>query len=118
MYQLDKQKRICKNREYQIVYRKGRSFVNRLAVIYILPRPSQQTRVGFVTGKKIGCAVERNRCRRLMKEVYRLHQYELEDGYDIVLIGRGFLKDVNYANAEKSILQLFRRANVLKKKQS
>jgi ribonuclease P protein component len=53
-----------------------------------------------------------------MKEVYRLHQYELADGYDIVLIGRGYLKNVNYADAEKSIMQLFRRANVLQKKRS
>ena len=118
MYQLDKEKRLCKNRDYQNVYRHGRSFLNRLVVVYVLPRPLQQTRVGFVTGKKIGCAVERNRCRRLMKEVYRLHQYELADGYDIVLIGRGYLKNVNYAEAEKSIMQLFRRANVLQKKRS
>jgi ribonuclease P protein component len=118
MYQLDKEKRLRKNREYQNVYRKGRSFVNRLAVLYVLPTSLQQTRIGFVTGKKIGCAVERNRCRRLMKEVYRLHQYELEDGYELVLIGRGFMKNANYAEAEKNILQLFRRAKVLKKKRS
>ena len=118
MYELKKEKRVLKNREYQYVYRRGYSYVNRLAVIYVVPRPLQQTRVGFVTGKKIGCAVERNRCRRLMKEVYRLHQYELADGFDIVLIGRGYMKEENYANVEKSILQLFRRANVLQKKRS
>lgn len=117
MYELKKEKRLCKNREYQLVYRHGRSVVNRLAVLYVLPRsPKQPTRIGFVTGKKIGCAVERNRCRRLMKEVYRLHQYELKDGYDLVLIGRGYLKQVGYQEAERSILQLFRRANVWKKR--
>ena len=104
MYELKKEKRLCKNREYQLVYRHGRSVVNRLAALYVL------------TGKKIGCAVERNRCRRLMKEVYRLHQYELKDGYDLVLIGRGYLKQVGYQEAERSILQLFRRANVWKKR--
>ena len=117
MYELKKEKRLCKNREYQLVYRHGRSVVNRLAVLYVLPRsPKQPTRIGFVTGKKIGCAVERNRCRRLMKEVYRLHQYEMKDGYDLVLIGRGYLKQVGYQEAERSILQLFRRANVWKKR--
>ena len=119
MYSLDKEKRLRKNREYQVVYRSGRSYVNRLAVMYILARsPKQKTRVGFVTGKKIGCAVERNRSRRLMKEVYRLHQYELADGYDIVLIGRSFMKDAGYQEAERSIMQLFRRAGILKKKRS
>ncbi|MCH4166424.1 MAG: ribonuclease P protein component [Megasphaera sp.] len=117
MYELKKEKRLCKNREYQIVYRHGKSVVNRLAVLYVLPKsPGQPTRIGFVTGKKIGCAVERNRCRRLMKEVYRLHQHELADGMDLVLIGRSSLKHADYEQAEKSILQLFRRAKVLKKR--
>lgn len=117
MYELKKERRLCKNHEYQLVYRHGKSFVNRRVVLYVLPRPAKQpARIGFVTGKKIGCAVERNRCRRLMKEVYRLHQYELRDGVDLVLIGRSSLKYAGYAEAEKSIMQLFRRARVLKKK--
>ena len=63
MYELTKEQRLCKNREYQLVYRRGKSYVNRRVVLYVLPRsPKQPTRIGFVTGKKIGCAVERNRC--------------------------------------------------------
>ncbi|WP_288641387.1 ribonuclease P protein component [uncultured Megasphaera sp.] len=117
MYELTKEQRLCKNREYQLVYRRGKSYVNRRVVLYVLPRsPKQPTRIGFVTGKKIGCAVERNRCRRLMKEVYRLHQFELRDGFDVVLIGRSSLKYAGYKDAEHSILQLFRHARVLKKK--
>ncbi len=116
MYELKKEKRLCKNREYQIVYRYGKSFVNRYAVLYVLKRsPKQASRIGFVTGKKIGCAVERNRCRRLMKEVYRLHQFELADGFDLVLIGRSYLKNVGYEQAERNIMQLFRQAGVLRK---
>lgn len=116
MYELKKEKRLCKNREYQAVYRRGKSFVTRLAVLYVLKRsPKQSARIGFVTGKKIGCAVERNRCRRLMKEVYRLHQHELTDGIDIVLIGRSNLKHAGYAQAERSIMQLFRHAGILRK---
>ncbi len=117
MYELNKEKRLCKNREYQFVYRRGKSFVNRLAVLYVLSRsPKQPARIGFVTGKKIGCAVERNRCRRLMKEVYRLHQFELTGGVDLVLIGRSALKHASYQQAERSIMQLFRQAKVVKKK--
>lgn len=116
MYELKKEKRLCKNREYQVVYRRGKSYVNRLAVLYVLKRsPKQPARIGFVTGKKIGCAVERNRCRRLMKEVYLLHQFELANGVDLVLIGRSSLKYAGYAQAERSILQLFRQAGILRK---
>lgn len=119
MYELKKEKRLCKNREYQIVYRHGKSFVNRHVVLYVLKRsPKQQARIGFVTGKKVGCAVERNRCRRLMKEVYRLHQHELANGVDLVLIGRSQLKYAGYAQAERSIMHLFRQAGILRKNEA
>ena len=100
-----------------VLKKRRKSYVNRRVVLYVLPRsPKQPTRIGFVTGKKIGCAVERNRCRRLMKEVYRLHQFDLRNGFDLVLIGRSSLKYAGYKEAEQSILQLFRHARVLKKK--
>ena len=50
-----------------------------------------------------------------MKEVYRLHQFELANGVDLVLIGRSSLKYAGYAQAERSILQLFRQAGILRK---
>ena len=116
MYELKKKDRLCKNREYQLVYRYGKSYVARSVVLYIMKRsPQQPIRSGFVTGKKIGCAVERNYCRRLMKEVYRLHRSELISGYDLVLIGRSRMKYGTYADAEKTIMKLFKQAGLLKK---
>ena len=53
MYELIKEKRLRKNKEYQFVYRRGKSYVSRLVVLYVLRRSSKQpTRIGFVTGKK------------------------------------------------------------------
>ena len=117
MYELRKEDRLCKNREYQLVYRYGKSFVDRAVVLYVMRRsPERPVRMGFVTGKKIGCAVERNYCRRLMKEVYRLHRTALCDGYDLVLIGRVRLKNGGFADAERTIMRLFKQAGVLRKK--
>ena len=57
MYELKKKDRLCKNREYQLVYRHGKSYVARSVVLYIMKRsPQQPIRSGFVTGKKVGCA--------------------------------------------------------------
>lgn len=117
MYELTKDSRLRKNKEYRLVYRYGKSYVNRYVVLYVMARSSKQyTRMGFVTGKKIGCAVERNRCRRLMKEVYRLHRQELGSGFDLVLIGRSPLKNINFAQAEYYILKVLRIAGILSKK--
>lgn len=51
-----------------------------------------------------------------MKEVYRLHRTELCDGYDLVLIGRVRLKNGGFADAERTIMRLFKQAGVLRKK--
>ena len=107
MYELKKKDRLCKNREYQLVYRHGKSYVARSVVLYIMKRsPQQPIRSGFVTGKKVGCAVERNYCR---------HRSELISGYDLVLIGRSRMKYGTYADAEKTIMKLFKQAGLLKK---
>ena len=45
-------------------------------------------KVGFSVGKKIGCAVERNRARRRIRETYRLNETRLKSGFDIVIVAR------------------------------
>ena len=112
-YRLDKTRRIINNNEYRLVYKHGKYEVGRLCVLYRMPVEKQKTRIGFVTGKKVGGAVERNRARRLMKEVYRLNQHQIREGYHIVIVGRGPLKDATYERAEKEILYLLRKSKLL-----
>ena len=73
------------------------------------------TRMGFVTTKKIGHAFARNRARRLMKEVYRLHMAELSPHYEVVMLSGIFLTGATYQQAEKAILSLWRKAGILVK---
>lgn len=111
---LTKEQRIRNNREYGLVYKHGKYEVGRLCVMYRMPVAKQKTKIGFVTGKKVGGAVQRNRGRRLMKEVYRLHQHEIRDGYHIVLVGRANLSHADYSKVEREMMYLFRRSKLLK----
>jgi len=43
-------------------------------------------RIAFTFSRKFGNAVERNRCRRLSREAYRMLRNELREGYDLVLL--------------------------------
>lgn len=81
-----------------------------------MPVSGASTRIGFVVTKKIGHAFARNRAKRLMKEVYRLHQHTVAEGYDLVLLAGRFLTQASYAEAEKAILSLFRKAGIMEKK--
>lgn len=112
MQALKKEQRIRESAEYRKVYRHGRTKVSPRAVLYVLPMPGKPTRAGFVTGKKVGGAVARNRARRLLKEVYRRHRNHIAAGYWLVLVGRAPLAASTYAQAERDLLMLFRKAKV------
>ncbi|WP_251441710.1 ribonuclease P protein component [Veillonella intestinalis] len=113
-FTLDKERRIRKNNEYRLVYKHGNYEVGRLCVIYRMPVAKQLTRIGFVTGKKVGGAVERNRARRLMKEVYRLNQHAIREGYAIVVVGRARMAEATYEQARKEMMYLFKKSKLLK----
>ncbi|MCX7872466.1 MAG: ribonuclease P protein component [Verrucomicrobiae bacterium] len=74
-----------------------------------------QNKIGVVISKKIGSAVERNRCRRLLKEAYRLHQCDLARPVEIVLVARKGLKDYKLTDVEKDLLKALASAGLLKK---
>ena len=76
------------NHEFKRVYGRGRSMVHRLLVTYCLKNRRGVTRVGITTGKKIGCAVRRNRARRLIREALRTQNTPLPPGYDLIFVAR------------------------------
>jgi ribonuclease P protein component len=73
-----------------------------------------QPRLGVVTSKKIGGAVQRNRARRLLRETFRRHQYDLAQPVDIILVARNSIAGRTYAEVEKDYLTTLRRAGLLK----
>jgi len=71
------------------------------------------TRLGVVTSKKIGGAVVRNRARRLMREAFRMHQRELTQPVDLVLVARQSIVGRGLADVEKDFLATMGRAGLL-----
>jgi len=71
-------------------------------------------KLGVVTSKKIGGAVQRSRARRLLRESFRQHQYELAQPVEIILIARNSIAGRALAEVEKDYLTALRRAGLLK----
>lgn len=112
-YTLGRETRIRRNGDYRRIYSRGKRFSNRAGLLYVVKTPHRPIRIGFVTTKKIGHAFARNRARRLMKEVYRLHRHELAGGHEAVFLAGSFLTRVSYGEAEKAILSLWRKAGLV-----
>ena len=72
--------------------------------------PGAQTRFAVITTRKIGKAVTRNRCRRLIRECFRLHQHALRVPVEMVLIARPSMAGKHFAAVEAAYLNLLREA--------
>ena len=76
------------NYEFRRLYQKGASAVGGGMVLYCRKNRLGHNRLGVTVSVKLGHAVVRNRARRRLREVYRLAQPGLRQGYDVVLVAR------------------------------
>ena len=79
---------IKENYVFRRMYRKGKSSVEPYLVVYCQKNREGKTRLGVTVSTKLGKAVVRNRVRRQLREMYRLHLPEMKKGYDVILVGR------------------------------
>jgi len=74
---------------------------------------SGASRAGFITSRRLGSAVIRNRVRRRLREVVRRHQHALCDDFWIVVIARPDATKASYRALEDEWLRLAKRASIL-----
>jgi ribonuclease P protein component len=73
-----------------------------------------KSRLGVVTSKKIGGAIQRSRARRLLRESFRQHQHEFAQPVELVLVARNSIAGKTFADVEKDFLAALNRAGLLK----
>ena len=101
------------NRVFRRLYAKGKSAVAPTMVLYCRRNGRRESRLGLTTGTKLGHAVERNRMRRRLREVYRLHEAELLPGYDIVIVARSRAMEADFAELTRAFLTLAGRTGLM-----
>ena len=63
-----------KNKDFQVVYKNGKSYANRYLVLYIRENGMDKNRLGISVSKKVGNSVVRHHLTRLIRESYRLQK--------------------------------------------
>lgn len=106
-----------KNKDFQNVYRKGKSYGNRYLVMYILPNDLNRNRIGISVSKKVGNSVVRHHLTRLIRESYRLQEQKFLCGYDLVVIARTTAKGRTYQEIESALIHLGKLHNIYEVKE-
>lgn len=121
---------ICENHLYQKAYSKGKRAVTSALAVYILPdyqakrlaraHPLHivQNRIGLTTGKALGGAVVRNRCRRLMREALRqiMKESPLNTGFLIVIAARHGMIGLKSPEVKDQLRYALKKLGIIKDK--
>ena len=86
-------------------------------VLYARKNRTDSNRVGITVSKKLGKAVVRNRVRRRLREVYRLHESRFLPGWDIVVVARGRAVDASFSDLTRAYLSLAKKSGILREEQ-
>ena len=69
----------------------------------------RSARLGVAASRAVGGAVVRNRCKRVLRDLFRRHQYEIPRGLDLIVSARPSMTKVETGELEKRFLKTLRR---------
>ena len=104
------------NYEFRRMYQRGASAVGGGMVVYCRRNKLGHNRLGLTASTKLGHAVVRNRCRRRLREVYRLNSPLLRQGYDIILVARSRTATAKWKELNDTFLKCCRKLDLLEEK--
>lgn len=86
-----------RNPDFLRLYQRGAFCSLGSALLYAMPNGKSCNRLGITAGKKVGCAVKRNRAKRIIRAAYTACEMEMPIGLDIVIVARHTLPEENSA---------------------
>ena len=90
--------RIRRRPEFERVYKAGAKAHGRFMTVFVLPNGGVRPRLGVAATRKIGSSVDRNRAKRLAREIFRRHKMAV--ALDVVVVPRREILDAPFANLE------------------
>ena len=98
--------RLVRRAEYDAVYKAGRRKSSREFTIFLRPNGLNVSRFGWSIKKALGTAVGRNRIRRRLREILRLHRQEIASGWDIVIHPRSSALTAEFSKLTEDLIKI------------
>jgi len=94
------------------LYTHGQQIKGRFVVLFVARAENDRGRYGVTASRKVGGAVTRARCKRRLRELYRLHRRQCDiEGLDIVANARHGCAAARWASLEEDFLRCLRRSH-------
>jgi ribonuclease P protein component len=88
--------RLKKRYEFRRVQLSGRRIHTPHFLVVVQANALPNTRLGITVTKKVGTAVERNRIKRVVREVFRRNRFLFPASHDVVFIAKREAKGITY----------------------
>lgn len=105
---------IKENHIFRRLYRSKKCYVYPQLVVYVGRNRLNEFRYGITTSKKIGNAVQRNRCRRVIRAALRELDFSSGRGYDVVIVARSRAAFVKSTELVDVLKESFEKAGVIR----
>jgi ribonuclease P protein component len=115
-----KQQRLLKASDFNRVFKQGRRVSVPEFTVAFRVRPAREgqefpPRLGLSVSRKVGGAVQRNLIKRRLREIFRLEQFSLVSGAEIVVIPRKEASVLGYSELKTKVLSLWERGKLVQK---
>ena len=106
--------RLKKRKDFENTYKKGKTISNNFFLIKITYNNLEFNRIGFVVSKKTANKiVTRNKIKRKIREIIRLMQDELKNGYDVIVIAKSGCLNQKYKDLKINLEKILKKGNLL-----
>ena len=112
---LPKENRLKKEKEFEAVFKGGRTIKGKSVFLRYLINGTDKTKVGFVVSKKISkLAVIRNKAKRRMRDIVRLKKDGLKEGLSIVIVSLPSISKMTYKEIKEDLENLLSKEELIK----
>lgn len=103
--------------DYLRVQKTGKKTKGRFLILLSLENGSATSRFGLTVSGRLGNAAKRNRIRRRIREIERIHRHRIKPGFDIVAIARDRARNADFTDMKEEYLKLARDAGLTSQEQ-
>ncbi len=111
-YSLKKYEKLSLEKEFKYVFQNGKKIFSPYLRLYFAVNNLNYSRLGISIKKKFGNAVERNKAKRHIREIFRLNK-NLKQNVDLIVIIENKFKTLNFEARKNTFLSLLKKINLI-----